>query len=131
MALTIAVQQKNAALDVQLDVLNNGYKRIYSGTRPAGPDAGLGGAVLLAELRFAATAFAPAANGQKAANVITAGVAVANGVASFFRDFKADGTTAAFDGSVGTSGTEAIIGNTTIVSNEPVTCSSMVITGGG
>ncbi len=131
MALTLAVAQKNAALDTQFDTLNTGYLRIYSGTRPTNPDTALSGNTLLAELRFAATAFAAATGGTKTANAIVLGTAAATGTASFFRALKSDGTTAVVDGSVGTSATDAIIGNVSIVSNEPVTCSSCVITAGG
>lgn len=131
MSLTLAVAQKNSGLDNQFDTLNNGYLRIYSGTRPTNPDTALSGNTLLAELRFNATAFAAASGGTKTANAITQGTAAATGTASFFRALKSDGTTAVVDGSVGTSGTDAIIGNTSIVSNEPVTCSSFVLTAGG
>jgi hypothetical protein len=131
MALTIAVAQKNSSNDNVYDNLNNGYLRIYSGTRPTNPDTALSGNTLLAELRFSATAFGASSGGVKTANAITQGTAAATGTASFFRALKSDGSTAVIDGTVGTSGTDAIIGNTSIVSNEPVTCSSFVITAGG
>ncbi|SRR6266404_1315444 len=132
MSLTIAVAQKNAMLDAWLDTLNNGYLRVYSGNRPTNPDTALSGNTQLAELRFGATAFGAAASGVKTANAIAQDASAdATGSASFFRAFKSDGSTAVMDGSVGTSGTDAIIGNTAISSNEPVTCSSLAITAGG
>jgi len=131
MSLTLAVAQKNSSNDNIYNNLDNGYLRVYSGTRPTNPDTALSGNTLLAELRFSATAFGASASGVKTANAIAQGTAAATGTASFFRALKSDGTTAVVDGTVGTSGTDAIIGNTSIVSNEPVTCSSLVITAGG
>jgi hypothetical protein len=83
-----------AALDALTALLNTGYLRIYSGTRPADADTALSGNTLLAELRFAATAF-PAAS------------AAATGTASFYRALKSDGTTVVADGGV-SSGRTAV-----------------------
>lgn len=132
MALTMSAVSKNLGLNAQLDVLNSGYFRIYSGTRPATPDTALSGNTLLAELTFGATAFAAASGGTKTANAIGSDTSAdATGTATFFRAFKTDGTTAVVDGTVGTSGTDAIINSTSIVAATTVSCSSMVITAGG
>lgn len=131
MALTVSTATKNLGLNAQLDILNSGFLRIYSGTRPAGPDTALSGNTLLAELDFGSTAFAAASGGTKTANAITSATAAATGTATFFRAFKTDGTTAVIDGSVGTSASDAIINSTAISSGATVSCSSMVITGGG
>jgi len=132
MALTISTASKNLGLNAQLDVLNSGFLRIYSGTRPATPDTALSGNTLLAELTFGATAFAAATGGTKTANAIGSDTSAdATGTATFFRAFKSDGTTAVVDGTVGTSGTDAIINSTSIVSATTVACTSMVITAGG
>jgi len=132
MALTISTASKNLGLNAQLDVLNSGFLRIYSGTRPATPDTALSGNTLLAELTFGATAFAAATGGTKTANAIGSDTSAdATGTATFFRAFKSDGTTAVVDGTVGTSGTDAIINSTSIVAATTVACTSMVITAGG
>lgn len=135
MALKISSASKKLAIDAEFDVLNNGYLRIYSGTRPTDPDTALSGNTLLAELRFGATAFGAAAGTTtvtKTANAITSDTSAdATGTASFFRAFKSDGTTAVVDGDVGTSGTDAVINSTSVVSGTTVACSSMVITAGG
>lgn len=132
MALTISAASKNLGLNAQLDVLNAGFFRIYSGTRPATPDTALSGNTLLAELPLNATAFTAAVGGTKTANAITsAASAAATGTATFFRMFKSDGTTAVLDGTVGTSGTDAIINSTAIQALTVVSCSSCVITAGG
>jgi len=54
---------------------------------------------------------------------------LANGVATIARISKADGTTFIIsDLTVGTSGTDVIISNTTIATNTPVSLNSMTIT---
>jgi xanthine/uracil/vitamin C permease (AzgA family) len=135
MALTIAAAQKKSALDNIYDNLNTGFLRIYSGTRPTNPDTALSGNTLLASLTFGATAFAAATGTTtvtKTANAIGSDTnAPATGTASFFRAFKSDGTTAVLDGTVGTSGTDAIINSTSIVAATTVACTSLVITAGG
>jgi len=132
MALTISTVSKNLGLNAQFDVLNSGFLRIYSGTRPATPDTALSGNTLLAELTFGATAFAAASGGTKTANAIGSDTSAdATGTATFFRAFKTDGTTAVVDGTVGTSGADAIINSTSIVAATTVACTSMVLTAGG
>ncbi len=95
----------NASVDATTVLLNTGYLRIFSGTQATDADTALGAQVLLAELRFGATAFGAAAAGVATANAITSDSAAdATGTASWFRALKSDGTTVVFDGSVGTSG---------------------------
>ena len=52
----------NAEADALARLLDNGYLRLYNGTKPATADTALSGNTLLAELRFNATS-APAASG--------------------------------------------------------------------
>src|SRR4051812_39464332 len=90
----------NAAADAVCALLNNGYLRLYSGTQAADADTAIGAQVLLAELRFNATAFGSAVAGVATANAITAdSSADATGTATWFRALKSDGTTVVFDGS--------------------------------
>ena len=82
---------------------NNGYLRLYSGAQPADPETALSGNTLLAEIRFAATAFPAAVNGVLTANALTGTAnAAATGTASFYRAFESDGVTVLTDGSVST-----------------------------
>lgn len=122
----ISTVSRDLALDAALDVLNNGFLRIYSGAVPANADAALGGAVLLVQLGLNATAFTPAAAGSKPANAITPGVAGAGGTASFFRLYKSDGVTSVAQGLVGAtgSGEDLELPTTTIAAGESVSCSS-------
>lgn len=108
---------------------NTGYIRIYSGARPTDSDTALSGNTLLATLRFGATAFPASSGGVLTANAITQeSNAPATGTATFARILASDGTTALFDVSVGTSGTEMILGTATINAGNVVTCSSFTVT---
>jgi hypothetical protein len=101
--------------------------RIYDGSRPA-----TGGAVttLLAQLTCNAT-FAPAAAaGVLTLNAITGANASASGTATWFRIVQSGGANFVLDGSVGTSGSDLNLTTTTIVSGQPVSVTSVVITEG-
>lgn len=119
----------NAEADATCALLNTGYLRIYDGSQPTNADTAVSTQTLLAELRFGATAFGSAASGVATANSITAdSSANATGTASWFRALKSDGTTAIFDGSVGTSGADLNIGSTSIASGATVSISSFTYT---
>jgi hypothetical protein len=119
----------NAAADAVCALANTGYLRIYDGTQPTNADTALGAQVLLAELRFGATAFAGAVAGMATANAITAdSSANATGTASWFRVLKSDGTTVLWDGSVGTSGADLNLNSTAIQTGAAVSVSSFTYT---
>jgi len=122
---------KNARLDqITSKVGTSGLLRIYDGTQPASPDTAIGSQTKLAELTCNASAFAPAASGGVlTANAISGANALATGTAAWFRLCKSDGT-AVIDGTVGTSGTDLIIDNTSINSGQSVSVSSLAITSG-
>ena len=104
MAIKTSIVARNAELDALAPLFNTGYLRIYTGAQPATPETVASG-VLLAELRFNATAFAAASGGIIAANAITSDTAAdATGTAGWCRALKSDGTTALIDGDVSTSG---------------------------
>lgn len=131
MALTpkLANAQASRAADAVCARLNTGYLRIYDGTQAADADTAVGAQVLLAELRWNATAFAAAVNGAAAANAITPDSAAnATGTASWFRALESDGTTVVFDGSVGTSGANMTINSTAIQINAAVSVSAYTYT---
>jgi hypothetical protein len=123
-----AIVARNAELDAFAPLANNGYIRIYSGAQPATPETAASG-TLLAELRFNATAFGAAAAGVITANAITDDSSADNtGTAGYFRALKSDGTTALYDGSVGTSGAELNMSTTSIVAAAVVSITSLTIT---
>lgn len=79
-----------------------------------------------------ATAFAAAASGGVLTlNAISAGTAGAGGTAAIARIYKSDGTTMVIEGlTVGTSGSNINLTNTTISINDTVTITSATITEG-
>lgn len=120
-----------AGLNAMNALFNNGTLVLYNGTMPASPQTALSGNTALATFTFAATAFdAPAwaanfmqSNGSFVAASVNPS---ASGVAAFARGFRADGTTVTGDYTVGTTGTDLIIGSTTISTGVPVTASGFV-----
>lgn len=119
----------NPQADALSDLADNGYLRIYDGTQPATADTAISTQVLLAELRFNATAAPAASNGVLTFNAITQDSNADNtGTASWFRALKSDGSTALFDGAVGTSGSDINIATTAIVAGAIVGVSSFVYT---
>lgn len=129
--MALDTQMSDAAVNAEADalsaLLNNGYLRIYSGTKPATADTALSGNTLLAELRFNATAAPAASSGVLTFNAITSdSSADATGTASFFRALKSDGTTAIMDGTVGTGTHNLVLATVSIVAAQVVSCSSFV-----
>jgi len=125
------MKTSSAARDEMLDVLcalaDNGYLRIYSGSQPASPEDAASG-TLLAELRFGATAFAAASGGVAVANAITAeDSAPDGGTAGWFRVLASDGTTALWDGTVGTSGADLNASSVAVVAGDEVTASGFTV----
>jgi hypothetical protein len=119
----------NGKADYVSDQLDNGYLRIYDGTRALTADTAVGAQVLLAELRFNATAAPAAVAGVLTFNAMTADAGANNtGTASWFRALKSDGTSAAFDGTVGTSDSDLVLNTTSIVSGAEVSVSSFTYT---
>lgn len=119
----------NAKADALTALLNDGFLRIYDGTKPATADTAVGAQVLLAELRFNATAFGAAVAGVATANAITSDASAnATGTATWFRALKSDGTSAMVDGTVGTSGADLNLNSVAIQVGAQVSVTSFVYT---
>lgn len=119
----------SAEADAVCPLLNTGYLRIYDGTQAATADTAVGAQVLLAELRFGATAFGAASNGVATANAITSDTdANATGTASWFRALKSDGTTTILDGSVGTATSDLVLNSVAIQLHAQVDCTAFTYT---
>ena len=119
----------NAATDAVCALANSGYIRFYDGSQPATADTAITTQVLLAEMRFGATAFAAAVAGEATANAITPdSSANATGTVSWFRTLKSDGTSSLWDGNVGlaASSPDCIVNSTAIQAGAEVTIDSMV-----
>ena len=119
----------NAEADALATLLNTGYLRIYDGTQPANADTAVSTQVLLAELRFGSTAFGSASAGVITANSITGDTSAnASGTATWFRCLKSDGTTAVYDGSVGTSTADLVMNSVSITSGAEVDVTALTVT---
>jgi hypothetical protein len=119
----------SAEADAVCDLLDNGYLRIYSGSQPTTADTAIGAQVLLAELRWNATAFPAASSGVATANAITADASAnATGTAAWFRALKSDGTTVVFDGTVGTGTNDLVLNTVSIVAAASVSVSAFTYT---
>jgi hypothetical protein len=123
----------NAIRNLMADAIdgefNDGYIRIYDGTRPATPATAVSTQVLLAELRYPNPAAASVTNG-----VITFGTIVkdtaanATGTATWARLLKSDGSTVIADVSVDTSDANIILSTTSIVTGVEVDITSFTFT---
>ncbi len=127
------VQLTNLAVNTMGDafapLLDNGYLRIYDGTQPANGDTAIGAQVLLAELRWNATAFPATVAGVLTANALIGdSSANATGTATWFRALKADGTTSVWDGSVGTSNADMVLVSVSITMGQIITINAAGIT---
>lgn len=122
-----AAEAEAAAL---ANLLVSGYIRLYSGTRPANVAAALAGNTLLAEWVFDGTPWtAGASDGvYNWADAPQSVAPAAAGTATFARLYKTDGTTAVCDVDAGTSGTEIILGSTTITLGVNVSLTAFSLT---
>jgi hypothetical protein len=119
----------NAALDALCALLNTGYLRIYDGSQPTDANTALGAQVLLAELRFGATAFGAAVAGVATANAITSDTDNnATGTATWYRCLKSDGTTVVHDGSVGTATANLVLASTALQFHAQTDVTSFALT---
>jgi hypothetical protein len=127
--LKLSSTARSAACDAVVDLADTGYIRIYDGTRATDPQTAIGAQVLLAELRFGATAFGAASAGVATANAITQdSSANATGTATWARILKSDGTTVLWDCNVGTATADIIMATVSIVSAAVVTITAMTYT---
>jgi hypothetical protein len=119
MTVTTSTAVKNARLDAISTIWASTPKlRLYSGTPPANSAASLSGNTMLVECT-PAPASASAASKDMLGGT-KAGTAAASGTASFYRLYDSAGTNCHEQGTVGTSGTDLVIDNTTITSGGTV-----------
>lgn len=117
----------NQAQQIIDDIGNGALLRIYTGTRPADANTAIGSQVMLVELT-GASPFGTATNGQLNATAFANAFAVASGVATFFRLFKSDGTTAILDGDVGLNTGDMALDNTNIATGQEITFNGFTLT---
>jgi hypothetical protein len=110
-------------------LLNAGFIDIYDGTQPVTADTAITTQVKLAHLTFGNPAFGASVAGVATANAIAQDVSAdATGTASWFRAYKTDGTTAVYDGSVGTSGCNLNLNSVAISAGAAVSVTSFTMT---
>ena len=130
--LKYSVSLKNAQQDAITTKLGaSALLQIYSGAQPANPDTAITSQVLLATLTCNAT-FAPAAsNGVLTLNAITSGAGTAGAgagtTATWFR-MTTSGAVAHIDGTVGISGCDLNLNNTSIATGQTVSVTSFTDT---
>jgi hypothetical protein len=103
----LSQEAANVSADAVTSMLDNGYLRIYGGTKPPDPDTvvSVRNHPLLAQLRFGLPAFDNPNGGVATARPLLPETnARASGVATWFRTFRRDGRTEVFDGTVGLPG---------------------------
>lgn len=130
----MAIQYSTAARTSQMTQLAstigaNAQIIIYSGTAPANVATAPTG-TLLVQFAGNATAFGSASNGVLTANAVVAATAAATGTAGYFR-INTSGGTAVMQGTVGTTGTDMIVTNTSIASGQVCNFNSLTITAFG
>ena len=119
----------NAAADAVCALCNGGFFDLYDGAQPANANTAITTQVKLAHLTFASPAFAAAVNGVATANAIGSDASAdATGTAAWFRAYKANGTSPAFDGSVGTSGCDLNLSSVSIIAGGAISISSFTYT---
>jgi len=113
-----ALKYSNALRHAQNEALityagNNAIINIYQGSAPANANTGITTQTLLVSCVLSG-AFGTDTNGTLTLGTVNTGVAVATGVASFFRVFKSDNTSVVMDGSVGVVGADLNLDTTNI-----------------
>lgn len=130
--LKYSVALKNAQQDAITTKLGaSALLNIYSGSQPASPDTAITSQVLLATLTCNAT-FAPASSGgvltlNSIANGTGLAGAGAGTTATWYR-LTTSGGTAHIDGSVGISGADLNLNNTSIATGQTVSVTSSTYT---
>lgn len=126
--MNLSQQAATVGINAMAAEFNSATITIYSGTMPASPETALSGNTALVTGTYAATAFGTptyvSPDMQATASFTAANYApAASGTASFARVTESNGTTVIADLTVGTSGTDIIIGSTSIVTGTNVSFS--------
>lgn len=125
-----SIQTKAAALNGQLSLLDSGSTiKIYAGSQPATTATAITTQTLLSTHAMDASPFATTETATATANAIADATAAASGEASFYRAEDSTGVCHR-QGSVGTTGTEMVIDNTSVVVGGTVSIDSYTVTQG-
>lgn len=131
MALKIKGTVKDAMLDAfETSIGTSAILKIRTGAAPASIDDADSGTVL-ATLNLPSDWMAAASGGSKAKTGTWEDTSAdATGTAAHFRLYKSDGTTQQMQGSVGTSGEDLNLDNTSINSGQSVSITTFTLTAG-
>jgi len=128
MAIQLSVTARNARLDaIETTIGTSANLYIRTGAAPADCATADSGS-LLATLALPSDWMAAASSGSKAKSGTWSVAASGTGTAAHFRIKDSGGTTCHLQGTVGTSGTDMIIDNTSIASGQTVTVSTFTLT---
>ena len=128
MAIKYTTQVRTNQAQQIIDDIGNGAKlRIYTGTRPVDANTAISTQTVLVEL-VGADPFGTASNGQVNATAFASAFASASGVATFFRLFKADGSTVIFDGDIGLNSGDMALDNTNIAVGQEIIFNGFTLT---
>lgn len=131
MAIQFSVAVRNARLDaIESTIGTSAILKIRTGAAPANVAAADSGTVL-ATLNLPSDYMAAAASGAKAKSGTWEDLSAdATGTAAHFRLYASDGTTAHMQGTVGTSGTDMTVDNTSFAAGQPFTITGFTLTDG-
>jgi hypothetical protein len=131
MTIQLSTAVRNARLDqIETTMGTAIVVKIRTGSQPANCAAADSGTALVS-YTLASDWAANAASGSKSfSSTPIAGSASSTGTAAHYRAYASDGTTCHMQGTVGTSGTDMIIDNTSINSGQTVNITSWSITDG-
>jgi len=129
--LNFSTTIRNNQLDqITSAIGSSGKLRIYDGTQPATVATAITTQVLRADLALSATAAPGASGGVLTFNSISNDSSADNTGTASWGSLLTSANVRVADFTVGTSGTDMIINNTSIVSGQVVSCSSLTITAG-
>lgn len=131
MAIQFSTAVRNARLDaVETAISTSAILRIRTGAAPANCAAADTGTVL-ADLTLPLDWMAAASAGSKAkSGTWQDASADATGTAAHFRVYDSSGTTCHIQGTVGTSGTDMIVDNTSFAAGQSFTINTFTLTDG-
>lgn len=131
MTIQLSTTVRNARLDaIESTIGTSAVLKIRSGSAPADCGTADSGTVLAA-LTLPSDWLAAAASGAKAkSGTWQDASADATGTAAHFRIYESTGTTCHLQGTVGTSGTDMIVDNTSFTATQSFTINTFTLTDG-
>ena len=131
MAIQLSTAVRNARIDaIETTIGTSAVLKIRTGAAPADVATADSGTVL-ATLSLPSDWLAAASSGSKAKSGTWQDTSAdATGIAAHFRIYASDGTTAHLQGTVGTSGTDMIVDNTSFAATQSFTISAFSLTDG-